>query len=237
MILTGEGYVATIERQSGVSTARVTDEEGEASPFEVSVHGDFLFREFVEAGQYTSELRRLRNRILERSRPLVVVDAGANEGLFGMFAEAMLGPVSLIGFEPVFENFPLLEQNWAEIDNVFYGVALSDHSGTETMHLLSLTGSTLYREELDEAVPIREVQVETLDSLQLAQVDLVKLDIEGAEEAALAGATETLDRCRPFVLCSYEHRVNDRAALLDLADAHGYTVMDDPARKLLTFEP
>jgi hypothetical protein len=43
------------------------------------------------------------------------------------------------------------------------------------------------------------VDVTTIDSLGLLDLDLLQLDIEGYEWHALAGARQTLERCRPLV--------------------------------------
>jgi len=72
-----------------------------------------------------------------------------------------------------------------------------------------------------------EIDVITIDMLHLPRLDLVKLDVEGSEVAALLGATATLRRCRPRLLLieamdenlarrgsSLEHL----AAVLDAAD-------------------
>jgi hypothetical protein len=45
-----------------------------------------------------------------------------------------------------------------------------------------------------------DTEVITLDSLELPRLDVLKLDIEGAECDALLGARETLVRCRPRLL-------------------------------------
>jgi FkbM family methyltransferase len=44
------------------------------------------------------------------------------------------------------------------------------------------------------------VKVIALDSLELEDVDFLKLDVEGSEVDALTGAEQTLRRCRPIVL-------------------------------------
>ncbi len=44
------------------------------------------------------------------------------------------------------------------------------------------------------------VQLMTIDSLRLENVSLVKIDVEGKENEVLAGAKETILRCRPVIL-------------------------------------
>lgn len=47
--------------------------------------------------------------------------------------------------------------------------------------------------------PGSSVDMITLDSLELTDVDLIQLDIEGYEICALRGAEETIDRCQPII--------------------------------------
>jgi FkbM family methyltransferase len=73
------------------------------------------------------------------------------------------------------------------------------------------------------------VAVRTLDSVRLTP-DFVKIDVEGAEDRVIAGASETLRRCSPLIMAenSYPERV--RAALASF----GYAPFNfDPARGLL----
>src|SRR5690606_31779742 len=63
------------------------------------------------------------------------------------------------------------------------------------------------------------IPVMSLDSLQLKDVDLIQLDIEGYEMNALEGASNTIDRCRP-VVC------------LELRDhSHHYGTSDEAIRE------
>lgn len=84
-------------------------------------------------------------------------------------------------------------------------------------------------------LPHRELRVRTrrLDDVVaeqgLSRVDVIKLDVEGAELAALAGAGRTLERHRPLVLVEADdlHQVRYEATAQDVVDAvvaHDYAV-------------
>lgn len=84
-------------------------------------------------------------------------------------------------------------------------------------------------------MPHRELAVRTrrLDDVVveegLTRVDVVKIDVEGAELAALAGAHRTLERHRPLVLVEADdlHQARYEATAQDVLDAvteHGYDV-------------
>jgi FkbM family methyltransferase len=68
---------------------------------------------------------------------------------------------------------------------------------------------------------VRQVK---LDSLGLLNVRLMKIDIEGMEEAALEGAKHTIERDRP--LCLVEWIKSDKAALVAFFKQRDYTVLD-----------
>jgi FkbM family methyltransferase len=68
-----------------------------------------------------------------------------------------------------------------------------------------------------------EVPVMAIDTLALPRVDLMKIDVEGAELSVLAGAAETVDRCRP--VCYVEADRKDQApGLLAWFKARKYVV-------------
>jgi FkbM family methyltransferase len=69
-----------------------------------------------------------------------------------------------------------------------------------------------------------KVRQVSLDSLNLANVRLMKIDIEGMEEAAVQGAANTIARDRP--LCLVEWIKSDKAALVGFFKQHGYTALD-----------
>ena len=91
-------------------------------------------------------------------------------------------------------------------------VALSDRPGAATLFASGNRNSTLYRRSHE--AKREEIAVATIDGvIGDGAVDLIKLDVEGAEAAALRGARETIRRCRPVLLVSAYHRSEDLFAL------------------------
>lgn len=48
------------------------------------------------------------------------------------------------------------------------------------------------------------IEIRSLDSFNLQQIDFAKIDIQGAEIAFLQGAEETIKRCRPILVIEAE---------------------------------
>jgi len=67
-----------------------------------------------------------------------------------------------------------------------------------------------------------KIKTMTIDSLQLKRVDLIKLDIEGMEELALAGATDTIEKHKPILVV--EHIKSDKTELKSFFKERKYKV-------------
>jgi len=208
----------------------------------------FIIDEMVLGGQYLGELHRLREQIEARATDgmLHVIDAGANVGLFSLFASTVLRPqLRIDGFEPFEENRVLCDRNWRKRGYRVHGRALSNEDDVEArLFLRSSTGATIMsgerRPDGVSSVSALTARLDTMwPQLGARRVDLIKLDIEGAEEDALGGALETIEHYQPFILCSYEHDGNDPSRIAELATraVPDYVIHDDAARRLLTFEP
>lgn len=100
-----------------------------------------------------------------------------------------------------------------------HSVALSDHAGQATLRFdPGNTGvATIERSNtLTQNAGIRRiveanVPVATLDSFGFDDVGLIKIDVEGHEEAVLRGATQTLRTGRPSLVVETEDRHNPGA--------------------------
>ena len=135
--------------------------------------------------------------------PATVIDAGANIGA-SMHAFAIRHPAArLIGLEPAPGVLERLRENTRSLPRAeLREVALAGHDGSVllTVGRDSWASSTLATGTGGSSVEVRAVTLETLiDELAIDRVDLLKLDIEGSELAALA-AVRRWDRIGTIVL-------------------------------------
>lgn len=141
-----------------------------------------------------------------------VIDVGANQGEYSLWAVKHTGPNGkVIAFEPMDGLFEQLKTNFSL--NPSYRKALipvksglSDEPGQ-----LNLYGKEGDNEGVNTMFPtdthtvlIQEIKLDTLDNqLQLmntGKVDLIKVDVEGAELQVLKGALNTLKKHKPNLM-------------------------------------
>lgn len=72
--------------------------------------------------------------------------------------------------------------------------ALGNHNGTTTLHIRSEDGGGNTCLEGDTRGVPYETPLRTLDSFQLENIGLIKIDVEGLEQQVIEGMTETLKR-------------------------------------------
>jgi FkbM family methyltransferase len=137
-------------------------------------------------------------RLIEARLPLVdvFVDIGANQGFYSCLA-AKAGK-QVVAIEPDAGNLRYLRANAAAngFDFEIHPVAVSDTSGTATLHGGNDTAS-LVKGWLEVSSYYKQtVPVETLDNLfadrWAGERLLIKIDVEGAENAVLGGAGDLI---------------------------------------------
>ena len=140
---------------------------------------------------------------------MVVIDIGAHVGYYTLIAAKLSGPTGRVyAFEPDKDNHTLLLKNIGlnGYENVVAArVAMSDRVGNSTLYLTALDSGrhSMYHHGLPER---GEATVETmtvdsfLESEGWPSVDLIKIDVEGAEPAVLNGMTRLLEKSGKFKL-------------------------------------
>jgi FkbM family methyltransferase len=141
----------------------------------------------------------------------VVVDVGAHVGLFAYSVAKRAKMVVAIECEP--KNLEQLHSNLRNFRNVLVvGKALWNCKGRLPLYVGAWSGGHSLIRDPTSAPWNREIMVDadTLDNvlrdLRIAEVDFVKMDIEGAEIEALEGASETLKKISRIVVASYHER-------------------------------
>ena len=146
----------------------------------------------------------------------IAVDVGAN---MGIYAYAMAKHArQVIAFEPNTDLWPFLRRFLGDRVRL-EDTALSDAAGQAEFRVVA--GNTgvatieaanpLSMIDRPEKITIRSVATRPLDSFGLSDVSFIKIDVEGHEEAVLAGGRETIARERPVVLVEAEDRHNPGA--------------------------
>ena len=147
--------------------------------------------------------RQLLQKILFRGA--VVVDVGANIGVYSEFLSRCVGPEgSVHSFEPCPDNFMRLRCATRKLPNVnLCPAAVGERSG-ETMLYVSDDLNVDHRAYVTEGNARRALQVGMValdDYFKSGQrVDLLKLDVQGYELHALQGAKRILNENREIKL-------------------------------------
>lgn len=141
----------------------------------------------------------------------VFVDAGANIGYFTLLGAALVGPEGRVfAFEPNPDNCTLLQRSLAH--NQFHQVQLFQNALAEAAQTFRFScsavdsnGRLLHESETSEKLTTIEVKAVTLDEVlpPLSRLDLIKMDIEGAEPRAWQGMRKSVERYRPALILEF----------------------------------
>jgi FkbM family methyltransferase len=143
----------------------------------------------------------------------VAIDVGANTGIWSMQLSRFAQHVH------AFEPNPICFRQLARVlppRVAVHRCALSDHVGTAELRFdpnntgvgTIERGNQLQDNPGIERVDTMEVEVTRLDAFNFVGVALIKIDVEGHEEAVLCGAEEIIRRDRPTVITEIEERHN-----------------------------
>lgn len=184
-----------------------------------------ISREYTVNYSETSDVERLEREILfsEEYKDVfgnVIIDIGANLGMFSLYAYDKASKIYAI--EPSVMNFNHLKKN--KEDNNLSKLEVFNYAigGSNRKGLLKNTGSALgYALTEDTNVETEEVTVKTLDTFmkenKITHADIVKIDTEGAEHEILEDITFPKEKIDMMIIETHGSSVEDAVRFL------GYT--------------
>lgn len=207
-------YMNSLEfsrRSDALMSHRLNDRVSLASSNGFSIYvqeDDTAVGQHVKRGAYEPDVTAV---FRDRLRPgMHVVDIGANIGYYTMLSASLVGPSgSVTAIEPNPNSAKLLEASRRA--NSFDNVKVLQVAAGRDLGLLVLHGS--YGNVMTSAAPDDAAALlnsTTVPSIKLddliprnKKIDLVKIDVEGAEYNALLGASELIRRCHPTIISEF----------------------------------
>jgi FkbM family methyltransferase len=179
---------------------------------------------------------------------MIVADVGANIGYYTVILGRLVGPNgSVHAFEPYPDSLSDLRRNTEinQLRNVSVSsCALSSSHGAATLYLGhgDVTNSLQpTKHSGNEAIAIT---TETLDRYasthELRRLDLIKIDVEGAERDVISGASSVLEALKPMLLLEFSIHSKafgyTDANLRSHLETRGYTLFRAGTPPLRRFE-
>jgi FkbM family methyltransferase len=154
---------------------------------------------------------------LASSAAPLIVDCGSNIGLSVLYFKRLYPKSRVIAFEPDRATFEMLERNVRSnnlADVTLVNKALSDSVGSAPFYVSPEKPGILVqsmRQENLASSQVTSVETDMLSTYLTEPVDLLKMDIEGAEDQVLKDLNETgkLALVREIVL-EYHHHLTPR---------------------------
>lgn len=166
---------------------------------------------YGEAGSDVGKGENFLNPYMIPKNDECFVDIGANIGAWSFFVASK--GFQVYAFEPSPKAFCVLKARTKKFPTVHpFSYAIGDQDTVGRMGTSALSNSGTMDEEnnLPGGGTIN-VTVHKLDSLDLSNVGVIKIDTEGYETPILRGAKETIGNCKPRLVIEV-HRATGKAA-------------------------
>lgn len=185
---------------------------------------DFFQRRIYYFGSHERKTEDLVHKLI--SQGATVLDVGANIGVYTMLAAKRSGVSGkVISLEPIPQTFQQLSESlrlngYANV--LVYNVAAWEQNRQLEMFCSETENVGSYGVDIKKGkqsgISVQAVRIDDfMSQLGILRVDLIKIDVEGAELSVLKGAIETVRRHRPILVLEidpnlmsrYDHKVGD----------------------------
>lgn len=179
----------------------------------------------------------------------VIIDIGANNGLYCYYFQDIIGAKEIHAFEPIPTLYLKLTKWFKNIH--FYPYAISDKISKAVLKIPYINNIKYdTRAKLDALIEENEtyfkeinIQTNTLDNLflsNLTSLDFIKIDIEGHELNAVIGAKKLITKHRPILMIEIEkrHHNSNFDNVIGTIENFGYNCcfFDLSLKKILSFK-
>ena len=156
------------------------------------------------------EYEKLETELISKLKPKVFIDVGAHIGYYTMLVHKV-GAEKIIAIEPDPRVFKILNraikanklENIITINRAAYNksnVTVELHLSTKS-GLSSIFSSSHLTKTRGGTASVKTITLdEVVRKLNLDKIDLVKIDVEGAEVYVLSGAQKVINQFRPLLL-------------------------------------
>lgn len=166
----------------------------------------------------------------------VILDIGANIGTTSLYFASMNQQAQILAFEPHPQTFARAKENvelnlFKNIDLV--NIGLGEKKEKVKLYEVNVNNPGMNRIlQVEKDYPFKLIAVEKLDDFlqdkNIAEVNLIKLDVEGFEISVLKGAEKTIRANKPLLFIELDDdnlRENggDAAAMIQLLVSFGYS--------------
>ncbi len=148
-----------------------------------------------------SEIFALRVYETPATRIETIMDLGANVGYASIWYSHFYPYARILAVEPETENFGMLVKNCQVLENITcHQAAIWDKKATLVLQDASLPNSNFQFDVQESGKDASAVQATTIPDLmemhKIKKIDLLKMDIENAEQAVFAGDVRWLKHVR-----------------------------------------
>lgn len=178
------------------------------TPIHIYKHNEIISNEIRRTRNFF-EITFLNYLYINHNDQRGIIDIGANIGNHSLFFSKFIKNNIVHCFEPYPSNVNILRKNMENRNCIIYDIALSDHEGTLPLYNSqagNFGGFSLHNYgkgvsfEVSKSIPIK-----TLDSFNLNDISMIKIDVENHENEILQDAKETILRNKPIIFLENLH--------------------------------
>ena len=164
--------------------------------------------------------------VAQCSQRRTCIDIGANVGLWA--CDLVKSFEHVIAFEPVSEFIECFKKNVPGSNYTMHQMALGRSESFIEMNIVQ--GNTGHTHIDQTSIGKGTIPLKTLDSFNLTNIDMIKIDVEGFEGEILAGALKTIELNKPVLVIEqqkheYQNDMQETPAI-KILESWGYEVVE-----------